>query len=128
MIDTAVLLAAGEGTRLRGVAPSKPLCPVAGKPLIARAIEGMAAAGLRRVIVVLGYEKDAVRAYLASRDWPIAVETVESRDHREPNGVSVLAARDAVGLRAATSARPRRGGSVPRAPAALPAGHLSVDR
>ncbi|MES2338902.1 MAG: NTP transferase domain-containing protein [Pseudomonadota bacterium] len=96
MIDTAVLLAAGEGSRLRAVAPSKPLCPVAGKPLIAHAIEGMAAAGIAQVIVVLGYEKEAVRAYLASRDWPVAVETVETRDHREPNGVSVLAAEAAL--------------------------------
>jgi choline kinase len=96
MIDTAVLLAAGEGSRLRAVAPSKPLCPVAGKPLIAHAISGLAAAGIARVIVVLGYEKDAVRRYLASRDWPVTVETVETRDHREPNGVSVLAAEAAL--------------------------------
>ena len=92
VIDTAVLLAAGEGSRLRSAAPSKPLCPVAGQPLIAHAIAGLAAAGITRVIVVLGYEKDAVRRYLASRDWPVAIETVETRDHREPNGVSVLAA------------------------------------
>ncbi len=97
MIDTAVLLAAGEGSRLRAVAPSKPLCPVAGQPLIAHAIGGLAAAGMARVIVVLGYEGDAIRTYLASRDWPIAVETVTTRDHREPNGVSVLAAEAALG-------------------------------
>ena len=96
VIDTAVLLAAGEGSRLRSVAPSKPPCPVAGKPLIAHAIEGMAAAGIARVIVVLGYEADAIRTYLASRDWPVAIETVETRDHREPNGVSVLAAEAAL--------------------------------
>ncbi len=96
MIDTAVLLAAGEGSRLRGVAPSKPLCPVAGKPLIAHAIAGLAAAGIARVIVVLGYEGDAIRAYLASREWPVRIETVTTRDHREPNGVSLLAAESAL--------------------------------
>lgn len=97
MIDTAILLAAGEGSRLRSVAPSKPLCPVAGKPLIAHAIEGLAAAGMALVVVVLGYEKDMVGAYLASRDWPVVIETVETRDHREPNGASVLAAESAIG-------------------------------
>ena len=96
VIDTAVLLAAGEGSRLRAVAPSKPLCPVAGKPLIAHAILGLAAAGIARVIVVLGYQSDAISAYLASRDWPVAIETVETRDHREPNGVSLLAAEGAL--------------------------------
>jgi 1L-myo-inositol 1-phosphate cytidylyltransferase len=91
VIDTAVILAAGEGSRLRASAPYKPLCPVAGRPLIDHALAGMAAAGLTRVIVVLGYGEEAITAHLASRDWPIAVQTVRS-DPRRPNGVSVLAA------------------------------------
>lgn len=96
MIDTAVLLAAGEGSRLRGVAASKPLCPVGGTPLIDHAIERMAAAGIARVVVVLGYRAGDIRAHLASREWPVAIETVRTPDHRQPNGVSVLAARAAV--------------------------------
>lgn len=96
MITTAVLLAAGEGSRLRAAAPSKPLCPVGGKPLIAHAIHGFAAAGLARVVVVLGYEAEAIEAYLAAGDWPIAVETVRTADYRQPNGVSVLAAEAAL--------------------------------
>ena len=91
MIDTAVILAAGEGSRLRASAPYKPLCPVAGRPLIDHALDGLAAAGLTRVVVVLGYGEDAIAAHLASRRWDIAVETVRS-DPRRPNGVSVLAA------------------------------------
>ncbi len=91
MIDTAVILAAGEGSRLRASAPYKPLCPVAGRPLIDHALDGLAAAGLSRVVVVLGYGEDAIAAHLASRRWDIAVETVRS-DPRRPNGVSVLAA------------------------------------
>ena len=45
-IITAVLLAAGEGSRLRGSAASKPLCPVAGRPLIDHALTGLAEAGI----------------------------------------------------------------------------------
>lgn len=96
MITTAVLLAAGEGTRLRGQAPSKPLCPVAGHPLIDHALTGLAAAGLTRAVVVLGYRADDVEAHLAARAWPLGVETVRTPDHLLPNGVSVLAARDAL--------------------------------
>jgi 1L-myo-inositol 1-phosphate cytidylyltransferase len=96
LIDTAILLAAGEGSRLRGVAASKPLCPVGGVPLIDHAIERMAAAGIRRVVVVLGYRAEDILAHLANRKWPVAIETVCTPDHRQPNGVSVLAARDAV--------------------------------
>jgi len=91
-IDTAILLAAGEGSRLRALAPSKPLCSVGGSTLLEHAITGFAAAGMKRVIVVLGYEAGAIRAALAARDWPVAIETVTSADYRKPNGVSVLAA------------------------------------
>ncbi|RHW17945.1 nucleotidyltransferase [Sphingomonas gilva] len=92
MIDTAILLAAGAGTRLRSAAESKPLCPVAGKPLIDHAIERMAAAGIARVIVVTGYRAEAIEAHLSARDWPITVEIARSADWRQPNGVSALAA------------------------------------
>ncbi|SFP50381.1 NTP transferase domain-containing protein [Sphingomonas rubra] len=95
-ITTAVLLAAGEGSRLRGSAASKPLCPVAGRPLIDHALAGLAEAGLTRAIVVLGYRAADIEAHLARRAWPLAVETVRTPDHRRPNGVSVLAAADAL--------------------------------
>lgn len=97
MIDTAVLLAAGEGSRLRGSAPIKPLCPVAGRPLIDHALAGLAVAGVRRVVVVLGYEADAIAAHLADAAAPLVVETVRTPDHLQPNGVSVLAAAGACG-------------------------------
>lgn len=91
MIETAVILAAGEGTRLRPSAPYKPLCPVAGRPLIDHALSGLAEAGIRRVVVVLGYGGDRIADYLAKGSWPLAIETAQS-DPRHPNGVSVLAA------------------------------------
>ena len=96
MIDTAVLLAAGEGSRLRGAAPIKPLCPVAGRPLIDHALTGLAAAGIRRAIVVVGYERATLEDHLTARDWPLAVETIAT-DYRLPNGASALAAAPLVG-------------------------------
>ena len=92
MIDTAILLAAGHGSRLRDAAPLKPLCAVAGVPLIDRALTSLATAGIARAIVVTGYEAATIEAHLASRDWPITVETARTRDWRQPNGVSALAA------------------------------------
>lgn len=97
MIRDAVLLAAGEGSRLRGVSALKPLCPVAGRALIDHALHGLAAAGIGRAVVVTGYGAEMVEAHLRRREWPLAVETVRSRNWRLPNGVSVLAARDLVG-------------------------------
>ncbi len=63
----------------------------------------MAAAGLTRVIVTLGYGADAIAAHLAGRDWPVEVLTVMT-DFHKPNGVSALAARALVGPEGAVMA------------------------
>jgi 1L-myo-inositol 1-phosphate cytidylyltransferase len=91
-IDTAVVLAAGLGSRLRDAALYKPLCPVAGSPLIDHAITRLAAAGIRRALVVLGYGAGPIAAHLEAGGWPLVVETVETPDYHAPNGVSALAA------------------------------------
>ncbi len=91
-VTTAVILAAGAGTRLRAAAESKPLCVVAGKTLLAHALERLASAGIARAIVVTGYRAEAIEAHIAGREWPLQVETVRSRDWQLPNGVSALAA------------------------------------
>jgi 1L-myo-inositol 1-phosphate cytidylyltransferase len=97
MISTAILLAAGEGSRLRSAAPFKPLCEVAGRSLLAHALDGFAQAGLERAVVVLGYGADQVAAHIAEGHWLIAVETVTNDEYRSPNGTSVLAAERLVG-------------------------------
>src|SRR6187549_1606612 len=92
MIESAILLAAGEGSRLRPATPFKPLCPVGGRPLLAHALHGLAEAGLARAVVVLGYGADEIEAHIVAQAWPLAVETVRVEDYRLPNGTSVLAA------------------------------------
>ena len=49
MTDRAVVLAAGRGTRLGSLTAStpKPLLDVGGQPVVARILEGIAAAGWR---------------------------------------------------------------------------------
>ena len=97
MIETAILLAAGEGSRLRSAAQLKPLCSVAGRSLLGHAVSGLADAGLKRVVVVIGYGADQIAAHIDAHSWPIAVETVRTDDYRKPNGTSVLAAAPLVG-------------------------------
>ena len=89
-VRTAILLAAGEGSRLRESQPCKPLCPVGGISLIEHALHGLYRAGLAEVLVVTGYAAETVEAFLAARDWPVAVRTVHNADWRSPNGVSAL--------------------------------------
>jgi choline kinase len=97
MIETAILLAAGEGSRLRSAAQLKPLCSVAGRSLLEHAVGGLADAGLKRVVVVIGYCADQIAAHIDAHSWPIAVETVRTDDYLKPNGTSVLAAAPLVG-------------------------------
>jgi 1L-myo-inositol 1-phosphate cytidylyltransferase len=85
-----LIIAAGHGSRLRGVSPSKPLTPVAGVPLIERVIRAAAAGGATRFTVVTGHEAARVEAFLATlADLPI--DTVRVADWDLPNGHSVLA-------------------------------------
>lgn len=89
-----LILAAGLGTRLRGVSESKPLTPVAGMPLIEHVIRRASAGGATRFVVVTGHEAGRVEAFLAGLDLPIVC--VRAEDWTRPNGHSVLAGSAAI--------------------------------
>jgi bifunctional UDP-N-acetylglucosamine pyrophosphorylase/glucosamine-1-phosphate N-acetyltransferase len=59
----AVVLAAGQGTRMRSRVP-KVLHPLAGRPLIGRVLDLIRGAGAEHVVVVLGHQSDQVRPAL----------------------------------------------------------------
>ena len=58
----AVILAAGQGTRIRPLSEStpKPMLPVADRPLVAHVADAAADAGADELVFVVGYERDAV--------------------------------------------------------------------
>ena len=89
-----LILAAGLGTRLREVSPSKPLTPLAGVPLISHVIKRAAAGGATAFVVVTGHEAERVEDFLAGFDAPI--ECVRTPDWNRPNGFSVLAGAEAI--------------------------------
>ena len=60
----AVLLAAGEGRRMGGIA--KPLIRLQGVPLITRHLIALSGAGVDEVVVVTGYARDAVEEQVRS--------------------------------------------------------------
>lgn len=66
MTITAVVLAAGMGTRMKTDLP-KVLCPVLGRPMIEYVLDALETAGVERVICVIGYRSDDVRQALAGR-------------------------------------------------------------
>lgn len=65
----AMLLAAGLGTRMRPLSEdtAKPLLPIAGRPLIDRALDRLADAGVDRVVVNAHWRAPLVAAHLAAR-------------------------------------------------------------
>jgi bifunctional UDP-N-acetylglucosamine pyrophosphorylase/glucosamine-1-phosphate N-acetyltransferase len=65
-MTTAVVLAAGQGTRMKSDLP-KVLCPVLGRPMIEYVLDALETAGVQRVIAVVGYRADDVRVALAGR-------------------------------------------------------------
>ncbi len=89
----AVIIAAGYGSRLAALSPSKPLTPVCGMPMIEIGIRQAMAAGVSRVVVVTGHKAEDVEAFLAglSQRLAIAIEPARVPDWSKPNGYSVMA-------------------------------------
>jgi bifunctional UDP-N-acetylglucosamine pyrophosphorylase / glucosamine-1-phosphate N-acetyltransferase len=63
---TAIVLAAGKGTRMKSDLP-KVLMPVCGRPMIEYVLDAITKGGVDRVIAVVGYRADLVRAALNGR-------------------------------------------------------------
>jgi CTP:molybdopterin cytidylyltransferase MocA len=61
-----LIMAAGLGTRMKSER-AKVLHEVAGRPMIAWAVETARAAGAERVVAILGHQFDAVKAMLDGR-------------------------------------------------------------
>lgn len=99
---TAVLLAAGEGTRLHPHTIDRPKClvEVGGRPLLDRALAALEAAGFTDVVIVVGYREDVLQQFLvarASNNSIIQVHTVRNADYASTNNAySLWTARSAV--------------------------------
>ena len=64
-ITKAVLLAAGRGTRMRELTSDlpKPMLQVRGKPVLQHIIEVIRAAGVREVLIIVGWRAEVVREF-----------------------------------------------------------------
>lgn len=80
----AMILAAGRGERMRPLSDRtpKPLLAAGGRALIARLIEGLAAAGLRELVINLAWQAEAIEAALGAGEGL----GVRIRYSREPPG------------------------------------------
>jgi choline kinase/phosphatidylglycerophosphate synthase len=97
MTTTGLIIAAGAGTRLNSTAKTpKPLRKVSGLPLLKRIILTAHRGGLKKVVIVVGFQKERIMAYVRKNKWPVEVEFVDNPDWKKSNGLSVLAAKDVI--------------------------------
>ncbi len=75
-LDTAVVLAAGEGRRLRPLTKHrpKPMLPAANRPILEHVLDALVEAGIDDIHLVVGYERDRVQDHFGPtyRDRPIS--------------------------------------------------------
>lgn len=92
--ETAMVLAAGLGTRMRPLTEHlpKPLIEVAGKPLIDHALDALQAAGVVRAVVNVHYRAAQLEAHLHARAAPIITISDERACLMETGGALVQAA------------------------------------
>ena len=94
-ISEAVILMAGEGSRLRGSDDTflKPFVQLLGRPLISYALDALIRAGIKTVNFVVGYESgrmiEQAKQLLPSG---LSASFIENRDWQKQNGISLLAA------------------------------------
>lgn len=93
-----LIIAAGQGTRLKTKGEVKPLVPLLGVPLIERVIRTAMQSGVHEFYVVTGYQGEKVSNFLKqlAKRLNIAVTIIHNEDWEKENGVSVLKAKNAM--------------------------------
>jgi len=78
----AVILAAGEGNRMRPLTYTRPkvMLPIANKPILEHLLTEAGKAGVREFIFIVGYHDEQVRNYFGSGDkWGVSIDYCTQR-------------------------------------------------
>jgi CDP-L-myo-inositol myo-inositolphosphotransferase len=88
----ALILAAGDGTRIKSVVP-KILLPLCGVPLIQRTILTLKDAGITDIIIIVGFKEDVVKNYLGDGSkYGVNISYATNGEYERENGTSILKA------------------------------------
>jgi len=78
----AIILAAGEGTRLRPLTRTrpKPMLPIANRPLLEHVLEACRKAGIDEFVFVVGYKRERIQSHFGDGDeWGVDIEYATQR-------------------------------------------------
>ena len=83
-VREAVILAAGQGTRLWPLTHCrpKPLIPVLNRPFLQHQLELMESCGIRRTVLIIGYMKEAIEDWLSTFQTRMQIITRVQREAR----------------------------------------------
>jgi len=98
-VTTALLLAAGTGSRLHPLTLDAPKCltEVGGKPILGRLVDNLRSHGVNRLVVVTGYLDHCVREFLQKNASDMQVDYVFNPVYQTTNNIySLWLARQAV--------------------------------
>ncbi|MEM1515754.1 MAG: sugar phosphate nucleotidyltransferase [Candidatus Bathyarchaeia archaeon] len=79
----AVILAAGEGQRLRPLTYTRPkhMIPVGGRPILEHLINSLKASGIKEVLMVVNYKEDVIREYFGDGSkYGIKIDYVRQKE------------------------------------------------
>ena len=91
-VTTAVLLAAGTGSRLQPLTDDAPKCltEINGVTILERQLHGLRQQGFRRLVVVLGYLGECIREFLVDHAAGLTVDYVTNPRYRTTNNLYSL--------------------------------------
>ena len=92
----AIVLAAGEGSRMRPLTYSRPkvMLPVCGRPFLEHVIERSKRAGITEFVFVVGYRSESViQKFKDGRDMGVSIKYAIQRDRRG-TGDALMAAEE----------------------------------
>ncbi len=92
LITTALLLAAGAGTRLQPLTDKSPKCltEVRGISILRRLLSCLVEEGFRRLVVVVGYRDAQIRDYLERHSSGLVIDFVDCREYATTNNIYSL--------------------------------------
>ncbi|AUP80387.1 phosphocholine cytidylyltransferase family protein [Flavivirga eckloniae] len=91
-ITTALLLAAGTGSRLYPLTKNVPKCLtlVNDKSILERLIKNLKSQGFKRLVIVTGHEQECIMNYLGEKSGNIRIEYVHSPLYKTTNNIYSL--------------------------------------